>query len=267
MSQYPYNFRWPMVIGVNGPPESGKGWLINQIKRHLIPDAVIISVQDVFYRMMQMYGVAPADMSYAEYKKTEDARAHIIGFVESHRGRDINVFTRELTNSTEYQKAEVVIYDNIGFQHEVDWFQTRSHEFLLLRLDTSVSDGEPLKSLSRREPGQSWLRDSRGPIDVVSAGPNHCLTAYDSQQMWLLLNWLSSGAMTREQAGLYSDVKPLWDRFVGERKSAPIFPFERINYAPGELGGLGSAASGLSTAKRLRLDTAFGRDIRGTSES
>lgn len=202
---------WPAVLGINGPPTSGKGWLISRLVE-LVPDSIVMCVQDGILASMQRHGLADPGLNYAAYKRTPDARRRMIDHAQAERAKDPHVFSRITTESPLYHSGRPVIFDNIGFNDEVDWFKARSSCLLVLRLDTRFLEPEPSKAHGRRF-DRHWPGDSRNPVyhDTM-------LTAYDSQQMWLLLQWLA-GPLTRDEAGPYHEIKSTWNRFFAHRES------------------------------------------------
>lgn len=203
---------WPPVIGVNGPPTSGKGWLIKRLVE-LIPDSISVCVQDGILASMQRAGLADPALTYQAYKRTPDSRQRMIDHAQAERAKDPDVFSRITTESDDYHLGRPIIFDNIGFNDEVNWFAARSACLLVLRLDTRYLESEPAKAQGRRF-DRHWPGDSRNPVYHKTM-----LTAYDSIQMWLLLNWLS-GPLTRDEAGPYHEIKSTWNRFFAHRESA-----------------------------------------------
>jgi len=201
----------PNVIGLNGPPHSGKGWIVKNLLK-LIPDAVVMTIHDSILESMRRNCLVGPDETWEGIKAQPDGRAKIIDHAQEERGRDPDVFSRIVVQQPEYQQARVVIYDNIGFQRESEWFDMYSGEFLLLRIDSPYLVPEPKKAQYRRL-SSSWYNDSRQP-----AMNNNQLTAYDSLQMWHLLQWLA-GPLTRDEAGPYYDSKSIWDRCFAARES------------------------------------------------
>lgn len=244
----------PMVIGVNGPPRSGKGWLIQRLAE-MIPDCAVLQVQDSILACMQRDGLAPPGLTYAQYKRSEHFfRAKFIGYAQSQRAIDVDVFSRMTTEDPKYREHRVIIFDNIGFQDEVNWFEHHCNILMVLRLDVpyDVSDEVDFFSTLRRDStrriGETWRGDSRGPVTFP-----FMLTAYDSLQMWHLLQWLN-GRLTREEAGPYYECKSIWDKFFRFRGDAVADLFG-VRRDAGELGRLDSAAG------RLAGDRDFGNGI------
>lgn len=195
----------PALLGVNGPPEAGKTWLMSSIQK-LIPDAIIMRPSDFLYEVMQREGSAPRGMLYQDFKRLPDSRPRLISKATELRARDVNVFDRLLVESDTFNSARVVIIDNFGFQSEVDWYDRFGSAMIVLRLDTKYNELEPLKSRGRRRTAP-WENDSRSPVEYHTM-----LTAYDSLQMKLLLEWLNR-PLTHEEAGPYNGIKSLWDRY------------------------------------------------------
>jgi hypothetical protein len=222
---------FPVMLGINGPAHSGKTWLIKYLEK-AIPDAIVLRPSDELYRIMQEEGSAPNGMAYQDFKKLPDARGRLIRRATELRAVDPHVFSRRITASQEWQNARVVILDNIGFPDEIGWFDAHAVACILLRLDTPFNEIEPLKSRSRQL-RDHWNGDSRFPVEHHTM-----LTAYDSHQMTLLLDWLRR-PLTREEAGPYYGIKSLWTRYFAASES-----FRGVHSdggTAGELGGLGQA--------------------------
>jgi hypothetical protein len=235
----------PVVLGLNGPAHSGKTWIARYLLK-LIPDAIIISIPEVIYADMQLEGLEPKGMLYQDFKLTPDARAKTIKFSAEARGSDIHYFDRRITDSDAWHSSRVVIIDNIGFASEMSWFDNRSRAAILLRLDSPYQEIEPMKSRARRLKA-AWENDSRAPVEHHSM-----LTAYDSQQMVLLLDWLQR-PLLREEAGPYYGIKSLWTQYIAGSESVGSTSYSRPRNA-GSLGGLGKAADEQSIDRRVGND-------------
>lgn len=221
----------PSVVALNGPPHSGKTFII-KLLQELIPDAVVVYPSQVLYEMMQEDGLAPATMKYHDYKKLPDSRDRLILASQDYRARDHHVYERRIAASQLYRESRVVIVDNVGHvPEEMRFYDKHSEASLLLRIDTPYQELEPLKSRARRMK-HTWERDSRTPLEHT-----HMLTAYDSLQLTLLLRWLD-GPLTAGESGPYHGIKQLWDRYfaAGARESTHVLQWAG---ASGQLGGLG----------------------------
>lgn len=229
----------PINIALNGPPGSGKSWIAKYILK-MIPDAVYAQPIHEGYKQMQEEGMAPKGMLYDDYKLRPDSRAELIKASGVFRARDYNFFERRITDSEAYRNARVVVIDNVGHtESEFPWYDVRSKFSILVRLDTPFQELEPLKSRARRLKA-TWESDSRSPVTHHSM-----LTAYDSRQMTLLLDWLSR-PLTPQEAGPYNGIKPLWDHCI-RTGSAGSSESTRISHAQahrssGLVGGLGVQA-------------------------
>jgi len=245
----------PMVIGVNGPPHSGKGWLIKKLQE-LIPDSFVLCVQDGIFDAFKSQGLAPEGVNtYQEYKAHADySRALFIEFTESVRATHVNAFSSIVTARPEYRQHRVILYDNVGFYHELEWFEHHCNVLFLLRIECPyVKEGfrnDVLRQdATRRLTKGKWYRDSRGPVSFPIM-----LTAYDSLQMWHLLQWIN-GNLTREEAGAYYELKSIWDQFFrytgdsGQQSFGDIPGFERNAR---QLVGLDSAAGRNTAVEGIR---------------
>lgn len=196
----------PAVLALNGPPHSGKTYL-HKVLRKLIPDAIVLHPIHMAYRIMQDEGEAPKGQLYDDFKLTPDARQRLIAKANMLRSKDSEVFEKYLVNTDEYKAARVVIIDNVGHvPTEHLFYERHSSALVVLRIDTRFNEIEPIKSRSRRLKAV-WENDSRSPVEHHTM-----LTAYDSLQMVLLLEWLS-GPLTNEEAGPYYGIKSLWSRY------------------------------------------------------
>jgi len=207
------NQRLPAVIGLNGPPHSGKTPL-GKLLQQRIPDAVIVQPSLVLYEMMQEEGVAPCNMLYHDYKRRPDSREQLIRKSREYRARDLHVYEKRIVDSIEYREARVVIIDNVGhIADEMEFYDNHASVSMLLRLDTPVQELEPLKS-RRRRLRTCWEGDSRTPLEHHTM-----LTAYDLHQMILLLQWLGR-PLTPEEAGPYYGIHSIWTRYFAAGESA-----------------------------------------------
>lgn len=226
----------PIVIALNGPPGSGKTWIGRHIQR-LIPDAVYKQPIHEGYLQMQEEGMAPKGMLYNDFKLLPDSRERLIRASGEFRARDYNFFERRITDSEDFRSARVVVVDNVGHtESEFPWYDLRSKFSILVRLDTPYQELEPVKSRARRL-RTVWESDSRSPVTHHSM-----LTAYDSRQMVLLLNWLNED-LTPQEAGPYNGIKTLWNYCLGRGGRAGE-SIARVDEASGYarvLGGLGEA--------------------------
>lgn len=199
--------QYPAVIALNGPPQSGKTKYVLKYLLQTIPDAVPIYPSLVLYEMMQADGLAPRLMEYHEFKRLPGARERLIAASDNYRAVDPHVYERRIVASRKYLDSRVVIIDNVGHvADEMQFYDRHARDSLLLRVDTPFSELEPLKSRARRLKTQ-WPGDSRTQLEHHTM-----LTAYDSQQMILLLQWLSQ-PLTREEAGPYYGIQTSWTRY------------------------------------------------------
>lgn len=226
----------PIVIALNGPPGSGKSWIGKYILK-MIPDALYVQPILEGYVQMQEEGMAPKGMLYDDFKLQPDARQRLIKASGVFRARDYNFFERRITDSEAYRTARVVVIDNVGHtESEFSWYDLRSKFSILVRLDTPFNELEPVKSRARRLKA-TWESDSRSPVMHHSM-----LTAYDSRQMVLLLDWLSR-PLTPQEAGPYNGIKSLWDHCLrgGFATEPSRLRDAETNRSSGLMGGLGKA--------------------------
>lgn len=195
----------PAVIALNGPPGSGKT-LISKYLMKVIPDAVRFQTNDALYSVMQEQGSAPQGMLYQDFKLLPESRERLIIASTVLRSEDNHIFDRRVTDSMVFKSSRVVIIDNVGRDAgELEWYDNHSSSSILLRLDTPYNEIEPLKSKARRL-RTSWENDFRLPLTHHTM-----LTAYDSRQMILLLEWLQR-PLAREEAGPYYGISQLWTK-------------------------------------------------------
>lgn len=241
------NSRSPAVIGINGPMYSGKTWLIAYLLK-AIPDAIVLRPSDELYSIMQEEGSAPARMLYQDFKRLPESRERLIKRAIELRAEDVHVFNRRITASDAYNTSRVVIIDNIGFQDEVSWYdhETGPGKMLMLRIEAQYNEIEPVKSRYRRMKA-NWPNDLRTPVEYHTM-----LTAYDSLQLTLLLDWLQR-PLTREGAGPYYGIKQLWDQYFAVSASESTAVPNGLG-ASGQLGGLGEAIGIRPGEFGLRLD-------------
>ena len=207
------------IIGLNGPPESGKTFIMGKLQR-MLPHATTISIQNGLYSMYlghlvesdyDAYRTMPA--TYAEWKSSPDFnRQAIIDFAkgarESH-GED--VFVNYCMRLPEFEEARVVIFDNIGLPADHKWAADIGAPYLLLRIETPYALIEPFKSERLRQLEHVWHGDSRQPF-----AHRYTLSAYDSQQMSLLLDYLVDWKHEKE-SGPYHEYHQLWLSSFAER--------------------------------------------------
>jgi hypothetical protein len=226
----------PINIALNGPPGSGKSWIARYILK-MIPDAIYVQPIHEGYTQMQEEGLAPKGMLYDDFKRLPDSRAALIKASGVFRARDYNFFERRITDSEAYRNARVVVIDNVGHtESEFPWYDLRSKFSILVRLDTPFQEVEPMKSRARRLKA-IWESDSRSPVTHHSM-----LTAYDSRQMVLLLDWLSR-PLTPQETGPYNGIKSLWDHCLRGGVANTAEPARirdaQTNRSSGLVGGLG----------------------------
>lgn len=203
----------PAVLAVNGPARSGKSWIVENILEKLIPDAIVKRVTDEIFGQMVQDGKIPDGMGYADFKAQPDGRKQLIEESIAQREKDPNIYSRRLTDSATYKSSRVIIVDNIGYAEELKWFARNSYPLLVLRLDAPLFAREPFKSHSRRR-YSLWADDCRSPVFY-----HDMLTAYDSIQMAMLLRWLTSPTLTREEAGPYNEIRELWIQYFATREA------------------------------------------------
>jgi hypothetical protein len=223
----------PAVLALNGPPHSGKSHIGKMLKR-LIPDAVMLYPIRLAFQLMQEEGAVPREMLYDDFKLQPRSRERLIEKSAELRARDPEFYERKIVGLDEYRNARVVIIDNVGHTSTEHLFYERhSSVLLLLRIDTPYQELEPMKSRARRLKA-TWEGDSRHPVEHHTM-----LTAYDSRQMQLLLDWLDR-PLTREEAGPYYGIKSLWNQYFTYRESAgDLFA---NGGTPRFMGGLGETA-------------------------
>lgn len=211
------NHSHPAVIGLNGPPHSGKTHLVNYLLS-VIPNAVAMYPNLELYAMMQADGLVQKAMLYHDYKRLPGSRDALIQASRVYRLRDPHVYERRVVESETYRHASVVIIDNVGHvADEMSYYDEHSVASLLLRIDTPFQELEPLKSRRRRLRTQ-WEGDSRTPLEHHTM-----LTAYDSQQMTLLLQWLRTETQPRALGPYASVAKLLKLYYFGDDSCHPSF--------------------------------------------
>lgn len=207
------------IIGLNGPPGAGKTFIMNEILQ-LIPDATKISIQDGLFKLhKERCQQINAGMTYAEYKASDyyDRQALIETARLARATRGESVFVRMAESSEEFKAARVVLFDNIGLAADHYWAVETGRPYLLLRIDTPFMWLEPVKA-SRRTIAETWHGDSRRPFMH-----NLMLTAYDSEQMKMLLRYLhfAGGNGAIPESSPYHEYAKLWRTFLGDRRSVP----------------------------------------------
>lgn len=198
--------RWlPPTIGLNGPPRSGKTFLVKKLQA-MLPRAKLVTIHDAIFPQFKAAGFAEAYESYQDYKASDQYdRDLYIRFANRERSqRGDGCFLPQLLDTSEIRDAPMLIFDNIGRPAEANFFEKYAHALLLLRLDTPYLEQEPFKLMSRREFNERWYLDNRMPV-----ASDNMLTAYDSLQMSLLLDWLT--APSTVDAGPYNEYRKLWD--------------------------------------------------------
>lgn len=242
---------WPAVIALNGPPGSGKTPVALKLKE-LIPDATILYPNLELYAALQESGKAPRGLPYHEYKKRPESRQTLIDFSGTQRLREHHIWERRVTESPAYQNSRVVIIDNVGHvSNEFDFYDTRSSQSLLVRLDTPFQELEPIKSRARRLK-TAWTGDSRTPLEHHTM-----LTAYDLRQMLLLLEWISNPKLTSEEAGPYHGIRTIWSRhFATARGESSGVLSDGRERASRKLGGLGEAIDSDPGFEGVRIGSA-----------
>lgn len=196
------------IIGLNGPPRCGKTFIMGKL-REMIPHATPIAIQDGLFEMcVAADPILGKYATYSDYKASADFdRQFVIQTASIARERfGDQVFVNKCMDSDAWRKAKVVIFDNIGLIGEHLWAVVIGRPYLLLRIETPFNMEEPDKSRMRQLPGKNWLGDSREPFDY-----KHMLSAYDSQQMSLLLDWLVDGKNDKE-SGPYHEYREFWRR-------------------------------------------------------
>ncbi len=215
------------IIGLNGPPRCGKGYITQHLVQ-LLPHATVIKIQDGLFRFHQDLGHAKDYETYEDWKRSPDFdRDSIIRTASLGRAKDDYTFVKICESLPEFKAADVVIFDNIGFPADNFWARRVGEPYLLLRIDTEYNLPEPAKAEGRRFTS-TWKGDSRRPF--VN---NHMLTAYDSLQMSLLLEFIASPKYVKD-GGPYHEYDKLWSQFTA-KECEPVRTRRRPS---GKLGGL-----------------------------
>lgn len=117
------------VIGVNGPPASGKStyfkWLFKQLSLDTNRRVVSLQISPFIFQCGVDEGYFDTDAKDVHEFKAQnpDNRQSIIEYAEWKRLFDPNCFLRSMVESPTFQEADIVLYDNVGFQHEVEFFE------------------------------------------------------------------------------------------------------------------------------------------------
>lgn len=200
------------IIGINGPPESGKTFIMGKLQR-MLPHATTISIQNGLYSMFldhlfysdpEMLAQMPP--TYTEWKSSPAFdRPRLIRFAqEARESKGERVFVDYCAGLEEFKQAEVVIFDNVGLPADHAWAAEIGAPYLLLRIETPYALLEPTKSERLRQLDHVWHGDSRQPF-----AHRFTLSAYDSQQMSLLLDYLVDWRQNKE-SGPYHEYHQLW---------------------------------------------------------
>lgn len=202
------------ILGLNGPPRCGKTHITGQLQR-LLPHATVIKIQDGLFRYHQELGHATEYKTYEEWKESDefDRDAIIASATHGRRHKGEYIFVDICESLPEFKAADVVIFDNIGFAADNYWARRVGDPYILLRIDTPYMLPEPQKA-EMRQLNQTWKGDSRRPFvnDLM-------LTAYDSLQMELLLDWLSCPGIKKD-SGPYNELYQLWSERFAQRLEA-----------------------------------------------
>lgn len=205
------------IIGLNGPPQCGKTYILDRLLEYF-PHATVIKIQHGMFTMMKEARLCNTDLfdSYEDYKESSmyDRRG-IIRFAAERRatyGED--VFVKVCESLPAFKEASLVLFDNIGFPADHAWAANIGAPYLLLRIDAPFKMSEPFKA-SQRRLDSNWLDDSRRPFMWP-----RMLTAYDSVQMDLLLEYIESASQSNSIAGPYNEYATIWKQFHGLEKTA-----------------------------------------------
>lgn len=194
------------IIGLNGPPRCGKTFIMAKLQA-MLPHATQIAIQDgLFDVCVDIDPTLRKYETYSDYKNSADFNRPFVIECANH-ARVIhgqNVFVERCMNTEAWRKASVVIFDNIGLHADHLWAGVTGRPYLLLRIETPYNMEEPDKARVQRLPNMTWPGDSRETFDY-----KHMLSAYDSQQMSLLLDWLADGKNDKE-SGPYHEYHQLW---------------------------------------------------------
>lgn len=199
----------PILIGLNGPPRCGKTFIMDKLQR-MLPRAHKVSIQDgLFDAIRQDIPKTRKFATYADYKDSDEYnRAEVIKVATDWRIKyGDGVFTRMSASTDAFMTAKVVIFDNIGLPGDHIWARRVGDPYLLLRIDSVYDVPEPTKAWTRRL-DTTWQGDSRMPFYNELM-----LTAYDSSQMSLLLDWLDSPEIDKTGTP-YHEYATLWKRIT-----------------------------------------------------
>ncbi|KAK0039433.1 hypothetical protein Bpfe_031110 [Biomphalaria pfeifferi] len=199
------------ILGLNGPPRCGKTFIMSKLQQ-MLPHATKISIQDGLFAYHQELGHAKGYSTYTEWKESPDFDRDSIIRSASHGRRTVGeyIFVDICERLPAFQEASVVIFDNIGFAADNYWARRVGDPYVLLRIDTPYDLPEPQKA-EMRSLNTTWKGDSRRPF--VNS---HMLTAYDSTQMSLLLDYIANPEV--DKAGTpYHEYEQLWNQRFNQR--------------------------------------------------
>lgn len=121
-----------MVIGVNGPPQIGKGWLCGQMSKLIDVPHRIMSHKEPIAReaMDEMRWTG----KYEDFKKHvfadgKTGREHMIRIGEGKRAISVHHWSKIMTESHLFRQSEVVLIDDLGFYPEQVWLMNHCDIF------------------------------------------------------------------------------------------------------------------------------------------
>lgn len=127
----------PFVIGINGPPQIGKGWLAAKITQLLPFNSRIMSITETMREeaMTRDKWVG----TYEEFKKHvfadgQNGRERMIQLGNAKRAMNINYFTQKLTESPKFNdpSTPIIVVDDLGFFHEPAWLNQHCCAMMLI---------------------------------------------------------------------------------------------------------------------------------------
>jgi len=133
-------YKKPLVIGINGPPKIGKGWLAAQIAPLIPYQTITMSfATPLREEIMADYGVPSTAKAYAAFKDSilpdgETGRDKLIAHGLKMREVDPVYWARRLTENPmfQYESIPVIIIDDLGFFNEQEWMLEHSERFMTI---------------------------------------------------------------------------------------------------------------------------------------
>lgn len=180
------------VIGLNGPSGSGKTLIANTIQSLAGPCCVTVSLPKLLYSMMGECGLPNCHLTYEEFKAQPWGRMALIAASEVFKAIDINIFCMAALATPEVRRSQtyLVIIDNIGFAHELDFLDLYCRDLIMVQV--AVPYMNPIRHydqdlyISHYYRKVQWPNDSRYPV-MPAERSSYCM-ALESGTMIRCIN-------------------------------------------------------------------------------